>query len=78
MKIDKVKRKAAGHTCLLLFHAANTVRHGMRMVTDGSAARDGLGDGLTEKERAYINRMADDMNETATKLRKLGWRFLGR
>lgn len=79
--VNKIKRKAAGHTCLLLFQALSGVSHGLYTVADnrpGAGEVSVLGQGLTEKERAFVRAKRDELNELADVIRRLGWRFLDR
>jgi hypothetical protein len=75
-RIDKVKRKAAGHTCLLLFHSTCGIAHGLHTVA--AHRESGLGAGLSERERAYVENLATEMSKQANTVRKLGWRFLNK
>lgn len=73
--MNKVKRKAAGHLCLTLFALSGQISHQLHTI---AATRDtGLGKGLTDRERAFVEKKATEFHEQANTLRKLGWRFLG-
>lgn len=77
-KINKAKRMAAGHACFTLFAVSDTLAHGLRqMAATSPPSGIGLGEGLTEKERKFVLKMATDFHDKGEVLRRLGWRFKG-
>jgi len=75
---NRAKRLAASHVCLGLFAVQHTVAHTLSRVASTDSLWDGMGEGLTPKERAYVERQVTELNERAELLRKLGHRFAGR
>lgn len=76
--IDKAKRVAAGHACFTLFTVCGAISHGLRQLTRTTPPSGvGFGEGLTEQEKQFINRLASDFSEKEEVLRHLGWRFRG-
>lgn len=75
--IDKAKRLAAGHACLMLFSLSNTISFGLRQVSsiDPPIGSHGFGAGLNDKERAYVSKVAQSYHDQGEILRKLGRRF---
>lgn len=77
--IDKAKRLAAGHACLMLFGASNTISFGLVQIAQVQPpSGTGLGYGLTEKERAYVSKVAQSYHDQGEILRKLARRFSGK
>lgn len=77
-KVDKAKRLAAGHACFSLFTICGAISHGLRQMSRTSPPSGlGFGEGLTQQEKDFINKLAGEFNEKAEVLRKLGWRFRG-
>ena len=77
--IIKAERKAAGYACLTLFGVCNSLTHGLRQVASTHPPSGaGMGAGLTDKERKYIDQLANDFHAKGEVLRKLGWRFLNK
>lgn len=75
--LDDVKRKAAGHVMLVLFHlVSSSVVHPLKIMA--SKSNSGLGSGLTDKERELVLKMSTELFEKAELMRRLGWRFEGR
>lgn len=80
-KLDKAQRKAAGHCCMLLFHTMHSVASELQRL---GVPRDkwkvgtwhGAGEGLSERERAFVSKLSSDILEDADKLRRLGHIFL--
>lgn len=85
-KLNRAQRKAAGHTCRALFHIVMTAGHTLKAVARPVAYDPGdhplmgtihwMGDGLTKKERAYVEGLADNLLNSSEQLRQLGSRFL--
>jgi len=75
--LDPAKRLAAGHMCMTMFHlTSSSVAFQLSMVA--ARRKEGLGDGLTQKEQELIQRLSSQMYETSEILRRLGWRLQGR
>jgi hypothetical protein len=84
-KIDRAQRKAAGHTCGALFHIVFNAGQTLRVVARPIQHDPGghplmgtihnMGDGLTPKERKYLEKISQDLIDSAEILRKLMWRF---
>lgn len=73
--MNKTKRVAAGHLCLALFAMSSQISHQLHTI---AATRDsGLGKGLTEKERQFVEDKAKEFHRLGNTMKKLGWRFLG-
>src|SRR5512135_3259882 len=79
-KSERIKRVAAGHVCLAVFHILiSGVVHSLRQVAGVNPNFDSdLGAGLTEKERQLVLRLATHINGEADIIRQLGLRFLDR
>lgn len=75
---NRAKRLAASHVCLGLFAVQGAVAHTLSRVASSDPTWDGMGEGLTPKERAYVQRQVDELKEKAELMRKLGHRFAGR
>lgn len=85
-KINKAQRKAAGHSCLLIFHAVMSAGHMLQHVArpveydEARHVRMGtknwMGEGLSDKEQAYVMKKADELLDLADTIRGLGQRFL--
>lgn len=59
-----------------LFHLTTSgLAHPLSMIA--ARRREGLGDGLTDKEMELIQRLSSEMQQTAEILRRLGWRLQG-
>lgn len=76
IKIDKAKRRAAGHSCMTLFAVQGAVTHGLTILLRDQY--EGLGEGLTPKEKEYVSNLQHQSHELGERFRKLGWRFHGR
>lgn len=73
--MNKTKRMAAGHLCLALFAMSSQISHQLHTI---AATRDtGLGKGLTEKERVFVESKATEFHKQSQTMKKLGWRLLG-
>lgn len=85
-KLDRAQRKAAGHTCRALFHIVMSAGHTLQAVARPVKYDVGkhpymgtihwMGDGLTKKERAYVEGLADNLLNSSELLRQLSGRFL--
>jgi hypothetical protein len=75
---NRAKRLAASHVCLGLFAVLHAVAHTLSRVASTDDLWDGMGAGLTPKERAYVERQVAELKEKAELFRKLGHRFAGR
>lgn len=63
---------------MAMFGICNTLAHSVRMIAmHYPPSGVGFGDGLTEKERAFVQKLAGEIYENGEVLRKLGWRFRG-
>lgn len=77
-KIDRAKRIAAGHACFTLFTVCGAISHGLRQIARTTPPSGvGFGEGLTDQEKQFIDKLAGDFAEKGEVLRHLGWRFRG-
>jgi hypothetical protein len=76
--MKKAKRKAAGQGCLLMFHFLSSMAVKASLLADPFEPHGGMGLGLTEAERDFVNKQATDLHRKAEVWRRLGWRLLGK
>lgn len=71
-RLSRVKRRAAVHICLFLFHSSDQIVFMLRKVASTNPNFDAdLGDGLTEKERTFVRKLAKNQARQSALLRRL-------
>lgn len=75
-KLKKAERRAAGLTCIALFHVLQSgVAHPLKQLAQGFPNAGGSRAGLTDREAEYIEDLAERLFRAAELIRALGWRL---